>query len=166
MQDQATHLEHGVKQLKQAQNNFHSTTVSVAARSSTSAKVTQAPHRPVKRKSDILELSDSEDERTTKRRQVGPSTTAAAAAAISSTASSTSTSKNSVKPWDQVHTGKKLHTASKPEVTVQPKKKTSTTDLVELSAQQRAILDVVVKEGKNVFFTGSAGSLFCHSRLA
>jgi DNA-binding NarL/FixJ family response regulator len=107
----------------------------------------------LKRKTDIVELSDSEDERVTKRRQFDPSPTP-----VPSTASSTST-KNAVKPWDQVHAGKKLPTSSKPDVTAKLKSKNPPLEIVELSTQQKAILEVV-KDGKNVFFTGSAGSLF------
>jgi hypothetical protein len=114
------------------------------------AKVTSsAPSRPTKRKSEVMELSDSDDEPAPqpKRRQPVPQSTYSAPPP-----------QKTVKPWDQDHTKKKLpstaHSSSAPAVPKAQGKLTA--ELVSLSKQQRTILDVVM-EGKNVFFTGSAG---------
>jgi len=116
------------------------------------AKITSsAPSRPTKRKSEVLELSDSDDDEPApqpKRRQPVPQPTYSAPPP-----------QKTVKPWDQDHAKKKLpsNAQSSSSASVVPKTQGKlTADLVSLSKQQRAILDVVM-EGKNVFFTGSAG---------
>ncbi|KAG8835974.1 hypothetical protein FRC17_010943 [Serendipita sp. 399] len=103
-----------------------------------------APSLPLKRKAeDIMELSsDSEEERVPKRRQSDPS--------------AAPPPPKSVKPWDQDFSKMKLPSTDKPPEVSKPKPKPA--DLFSLSSQQRAIHDVVVNEGKNVFFTGSAGT--------
>ncbi|KAG8837213.1 hypothetical protein FRB91_008285, partial [Serendipita sp. 411] len=111
------------------------------ARSETPLQPTVAS-LPAKRKAEIMELSDSEDERIPKRRQ---SDTPDLPPAI-----------KSVKPWDQDHTKMKLPVSTQPEGATKPKAKAP--ELFSLSSQQRAIHDIVVQEGKNVFFTGSAGT--------
>lgn len=107
-----------------------------------------APSRPTKRKSEVMELSDSDDEPAPqpKRRQPVPQATYSAPPP-----------QKTVKPWDQDHTKKKLpstsHASNAPIV---PKTQIKMAELISLSKQQRSILEAVM-EGKNVFFTGSAG---------
>jgi hypothetical protein len=118
------------------------------------AKITtsSAPSRPTKRKSEVLELSDSDDDEPApqpKRRQPVPQSTYSAPPP-----------QKTVKPWDQDHTKKKLPSNAQSSLSgasVVPKTQGKlTADLVSLSKQQSTILDVVM-DGKNVFFTGSAG---------
>jgi len=119
------------------------------------AKITasSAPSRPTKRKSEVLELSDSDDDDEPapqpKRRQPVPQSTYSAPPP-----------QKTVKPWDQDHTKKKLPSnaqSSSSGASVVPKTQAKlTAELISLSKQQHTILDVVM-EGKNVFFTGSAG---------
>ena len=62
-------------------------------------------------------------------------------------------------PWDKDHTDKKVSPMieqSGPAAAV-AKAPSKNAELISLSKQQKAILDVVM-EGKNVFFTGSAGT--------
>ena len=123
----------------------------IKAKSDFDAKVSDAvPSRPTKRKSEAIELSDSDSDIDIvpqfKRRQPAATTSYSAPPP------------KSLKPWDQDHTNKKLPTkaqsSSAPVATKTVNKKGA--DLVSLSNQQQRILEVVT-EGKNVFFTGSAG---------
>lgn len=106
--------------------------------------------RPVKRKSDMIELSDSEEEPVNKRRQpVAPPA-----------------KPTKVAPWDEDHSKKKLPApmpTQSSSASTSANASTSTSkprpaDIVSLSPQQQSILDIVM-EGDNVFFTGSAGPL-------
>ncbi|CCA69121.1 related to PIF1-DNA helicase involved in mitochondrial DNA repair and telomere length control [Serendipita indica DSM 11827] len=108
-----------------------------------------ASSRPPKRKSEVVELSDSEDEPTPKRRHVQPPQASVPPATAASTAVK-------VMPWEQDHKNMKLPADNQPLVTNKPKV-SKPLDLVNLSTQQKNILSVVM-EGKNVFFTGSAGT--------
>lgn len=107
-----------------------------------------APSRPTKRKAEVMVLSDSDDDEPTpqpKRRQPVPHSTYSAPPP-----------QKAVKPWDQDHTKKKLPSNAHSSSSVPKTQGKLTADLVSLSKQQRMILEVVM-EGKNVFFTGSAG---------
>jgi hypothetical protein len=97
------------------------------------------PSRPVKRRSEVTQLLDSESEPIVKRRQP---------------TSVPSPAPPKVMPWNQDHSKKKLAPAADTSITKKPKPKAA--EIVSLSPQQQAILEVVM-EGKNVFFTGSAG---------
>jgi hypothetical protein len=97
------------------------------------------PSRPVKRRSEVIQLSDSESEPIVKQRQP-----------TSAPASAT----RKVMPWNQDHSKKKLAPTAETSIVKKPKPKAA--EIVSLSPQQQAILNVAM-EGKNVFFTGSAG---------
>lgn len=155
-------LQQGAARLVTAKASYDSKVAGIASSNTTRSfvsalKLDGPPSRPSKRKSGMVELSDSEDEPVMKRRQVNTSPIPSVPATATST--STSTSRASVKPWDQVHAGKKLPTSTKPDITTaKPKTKAPALEIVELSTQQKAILEEVL-EGKSVFFTGSAGQL-------
>lgn len=119
------------------------------------AKVSSsAPVRPMKRKAETIELSDSDDDDKMvpqpKRHQ--PAKPTAFSAPVRKT----------VKPWDEDHTHKKLSAKVQPASVSTDSVKAKTAnkkiaEIVSLSNQQRTILETVM-EGKNVFFTGSAGT--------
>jgi hypothetical protein len=95
------------------------------------------PSRPVKRRSEVIQLSDSESEPIVKHRQ--PTFVPAP---------------RKVMPWNQDHSKKKLAPTAETSIVKKPKPKAA--EIISLSPRQQAILNVAM-EGKNVFFTGSAG---------
>lgn len=117
------------------------------------------PSRPAKRLSNPIDIDDSDDESS------GPSLPPRKYRKTSND----QTAGGTAKPWDQDHSKMKkpprmslLEPRGKPESTSssgknKPKARRATIRAqIELSAEQRGILDLVLK-GQNVFFTGSAG---------
>jgi hypothetical protein len=131
-------LETGAAKVVYSRANFDAKIYNAASKRKRIAEAeSSVPSRPVKRRSEVIQLSDSENEAIGKRRQ--PTSVPAP---------------RKVMPWNQDHSKKKLAPSAETSLAKKPKPKPA--EIVSLSPQQQGILDVVM-EGKNVFFTGSAG---------
>jgi hypothetical protein len=143
-------LRSGATALTKSMANFEAK----ASKVSSSNRINNAqapkamPSRPEKRKAEMMELSDDEPETITKRRP--------APAPVSVPASASAPPPNKFRPWDIDHSTMKPPTNQAVSGTATTHAKKPVAELVELSTQQKEILNVVM-DGKNVFFTGSAG---------
>jgi hypothetical protein len=147
-------LRSGATALTKSMANFEAK----ASKVSSSNRINNAqppkamPSRPEKRKAEMMELSDDEPETIAKRRP--------APAPVSGPAFASAPPPNKLRPWDIDHSTMKPPTNQTVSGTATTHTKKPVAELVELSTQQKEILNVVM-DGKNVFFTGSAGMSPC-----
>ncbi|PVG03340.1 hypothetical protein CPB86DRAFT_443478 [Serendipita vermifera] len=143
-------LQNGVAALANSKANFETkaSKVSSSNKNNNIQNSNVAVSRPEKRKVEMV-LSDDEAEPIPKRRPAPPPSSASNSVPTSSA--------NKIQPWDMKHSTMKPPTNQSVSGTATVNTKKPVAELVELSNQQKEILDVVM-DGKNVFFTGSAGT--------